>query len=84
MSKTWRKGLTRKEKKERKKKITKIIKITLKMVWLFKIGWDGSGKNRQFAIIWMALRNKTSAIAMKHYESKSRNNSRPTYFCKVI
>ena len=58
-----------KKKKKRKKK-RKMIKMTIKIKWLFVIGWDGSRKNRQLAITWMALSIITLPIALSHCQSK--------------
>ena len=45
-------------------KIIKIIKMTMKIISLFGIDWDGPWKNYQFPIIWTALSNITSPTAM--------------------
>ena len=42
----------------------KIIKMTMKIISLFGIDWDGPRKNYQFPIIWTALSNITSPTAM--------------------
>ena len=37
-----------------------MIEMTIKIISLLGIGWEGSRKNYQSAIIWMALSNMAS------------------------
>ena len=57
-------------KKKKKKEKKKDDKNDNKNKMVFVIGWDGSRKNRQLAITWMALSIITLPIALSHCQSK--------------